>query len=76
MVTAKMTRDEFNAKAAQLKAEQGIVLSGDKGEVSKDGVTVDYEFDGAEFTATIKHKPMLVTLGYCETQLRHWLGVS
>jgi hypothetical protein len=74
MVEMKMTRDEFNAKAAQLKAEQGIVLSGDKGEVSKEGVTVDYEFDGENFTAFIKHKPMLVTLAFCEGKLRSWLA--
>jgi hypothetical protein len=36
IVQVKMTRDEFNAKAAQLKAEQAIVLSDDKGVVSKD----------------------------------------
>ena len=74
MIQVKMTRDEFNAKAAQLKAEQGIVLSGDKGEVSKQGVTVDYEFDGETFRGTIKHKPLIVTLDYCEAMLRAWLA--
>ena len=72
----KMTQDVFNAKATQLKAEQGIVLDGDTGEVSKGGVVVDYAFDGENFTASIKHHPLLVTVGFCEKMLLGWLGVN
>jgi hypothetical protein len=76
MITVKMTRDVFNAKAAQLKAEQGIELTGDVGEVSKEGVVVDYTFDGQEFSASIRHKPVYLTVGFCEGKLLGWLGVA
>jgi len=76
MITVALTRDVFNAKAAQLKAEQGIVLTGDYGVVTKDGVTIKYGFNGSEFTGEVLDKPHLVTASYCESRMRKWLGVS
>jgi hypothetical protein len=76
MISVQVTRDVFNAKEAQLKAEQGIELIGDVGEVSKEGVVVDFTFDRQEFTASIRHKPIFLTVGYCEGQLLGWLGVA
>lgn len=72
MVIVAMNRDEFNAKAKQLQA-QGFTLTGDEGNLSKEGVSVDYVFDGSTLSLTVKHKPMIVTLGYCETKIREWL---
>jgi hypothetical protein len=76
MIKVQMTRDVFNAQAARLKSEQGIVLNGDTGEVSKSGVVVSYAFDGENFTASIKHHPALVTVGFCEKMLLGWLGAN
>jgi hypothetical protein len=74
MVTVPLTRDEFNAKAAQLQKEQGITLAGDRGEVSKQGVTVSYSYNGEFLTLTVTKKPMIVSVAFCEAKLRGWLG--
>lgn len=76
MISVQMTREEFNAKAAQLKAEQGIVLTGDSGEAEKDDVDILYVYDGQALHLTVKHKPMLLSVGYCENKMRAWLGVT
>jgi hypothetical protein len=76
MVTAQMDRATFDAKAKQLATEQGINLAGDKGQVSKSGVTVGYSYDGQTLTLNVLKKPFIVSTAYCETQMRGWLGVS
>ena len=71
-----MTPEAFAAKAAQLKAQQGIVLSGDSGTIEKHGVKASYTYDGTELQVKILSKPFLVTTAYCENQLLSWLAGS
>jgi len=75
MVQVEMTPDEFTAKAAQLKAEQGIDLSGSTGgQIAKSGVTAEWAYDGKTLTATLLKKPRLLTTNFCEGKLRDWLA--
>ena len=73
VVTIPMTRAQFEAKAAQLKAEQGLVITGDTGTLSKDGVTAKYTYDGVTLTAQIIDHPFVVSMSYCVNKLAAWL---
>ena len=76
MITVQMTRDKYNETAARLKAEQGIVITGDEGDADKDDVDIHYAFDGEKLQLMVRHKPMLLSVGYCENKMRAWLGIS
>lgn len=76
MIRVPMTQAQFDAAAAKLKAEQGIVLAGHSGDLQKSGVTAHYEFDGDELMVTVPKKPMLIPLSYVEGQIKQWLGVQ
>lgn len=76
MITVAMTPEQFTAKSAQLKAEQGLELTGDSGTLSKDGVIVDYAYDGENLSLNVLHKPFLVSESYVETKLRYWIGAT
>ncbi len=75
MVQVEMTPEEFTVKAAQLRAEQGIDLSGSTGgQISKSGVTAEWAYDGKTLTVTVLKKPFYATIGLCEGKLRDWLA--
>lgn len=76
MIEIAMTPQMFAAKAAQLKAEEGIDLTVNAGTVEKSGVKASYTYDGATLTVTILSKPWLVTTGYCENKMLAWLAGS
>jgi len=76
MIQVAMTPAQFDAAALKLKNEQGLVLSGSQGTLSKDGVTATYRYDGATLSVTILKKPMFVTVNYCESQLVQWLDLG
>jgi hypothetical protein len=76
MIEIRLTPEQFAAKAAQLAAEQGIVLSGDAGRITKMGVTAAYAYQDGLLTVNIVEKPFFVTTEYCEDQLRGFLGVK
>lgn len=76
MIRVPMTKAQFDATAKRLQAEQGVILAGRSGDLSHEGVTAHYEFDGSELMVTIARKPMFVTAGYVEGQIRKWLGAN
>ncbi len=74
MIRISMTPEAFAAKAAQLKNEQGIELSGQEGTIAKDGVTASYSFDGKTLLVSVLHKPMFYPMATVESKLTAWLG--
>ncbi len=76
MIAIKMTPEEFQAKAAQLKEQAGIDLQGDKGTAAGHGVTVNYAYDGTTLSLDVTHKPFFVSVGYCEDQINKWLATN
>jgi len=76
MIQVALTPEQFAAKAAQLEQQEGVVLQGNSGKISKRGVTATWSYDGAHLTVTVIDKPWLVTEAYCEQQLTQWLNES
>ena len=70
MIQVEMTPERFAQLAAKLKAEQGIVLTGNKGTINSHGAQADYNFDGAELTVTVTHSPFPFSKAAAESWLR------
>ncbi len=73
MIEIPLTPEEFAAKASQLAATQGIVLTGNHGEISKSGVKASYDYADGQLTIHILEKPFIVSTAYCEEQIKAWL---
>lgn len=73
MVLVRMTKEQFYAKAAELKAMQGIDLTEPVGTVTKDGVTAGYTHANGTLTVHIVEKPSFVSTAYCERRIEDWL---
>jgi hypothetical protein len=72
-IVTNLTPDQFAAKAAELKASQGIVLQGDSGTVSKMGVKAGWRYDGKVLTVTILSKPMFIGIDHVEQIFNNWI---
>ena len=76
MIQIPLTPEAFAAKAEQLKAQQGINLTGEEGKITKSGVTAGYAYSDGVLSVEILEKPFFVTTEYCEEQLKKFLGSS
>ena len=74
MIQIPLTPEQFAAKAAQLKSQQGIELAGHEGKISKSGVTASYLYKDGVLAVQILEKPFFVSTDYCEEQLRKFIG--
>lgn len=74
MIKIPLTPVEFAAKSRQLQDQQGIVLTGNEGKLTKMGVTAAYHYSEGELKITILDKPFFVTTDYCEEQLKSWIS--
>ncbi len=74
MIQIPMSEEEFASAAKRLEQEQGIVLDGSEGKLTKMGVTAAYQWAAGELRVTILDKPFFVSTDYCEEQLKGWLG--
>ncbi len=72
MVKVQLTPDQYAAKQTQLAAE-GVILSGNAGVASKEGVVIAYSYLDEELTATVLHHPFMVPDGVIESRLTQWL---
>jgi hypothetical protein len=70
VIQVEMTAERFAQLSAKLKANQGIVLNGNKGTVNAHGTQADYNFDGTELTVTVTHSPFPFSKGAAESWLR------
>lgn len=69
-----MSEEEFAAAAARLELQQGIMLDGLAGKITKMGVTATYQWAEGLLQVTILDKPFFVSTDYCEEQLQGWLN--
>lgn len=69
--TIQLTREQFEAARTKLTG-QGIVLSGDSGEVEGHKVGVAFRYDGTDLTVTIEHKPFYYPSDSVEKEIRGW----
>ncbi len=76
MVTVKLTPEQFKEKKDELAKSQGIVLSGNSGQATKDGIAIGYNYDGENLVATVVHHPFFVPVGAIEDHLKQWLGAQ
>jgi len=74
MIEIPLTPEEFATKATQLAAQQGIVLTGTHGEISKSGVKASYAYEDGKLTITILEKPFIVSTAFCEQQIKAWIS--
>jgi hypothetical protein len=74
MIEIPLTEEEFAATAARVEQQQGIVLTGNEGKITKMGVTAAYQYADGLLRVTILDKPFLVSTEYCEEQLKAFLG--
>jgi hypothetical protein len=74
MIEIPLTEEEFAATAARVEQQQGIVLTGNEGKITKMGVTAAYQYADGLLRVTILDKPFFVSTEYCEEQLKAFLG--
>jgi len=74
MIEVPLTEEEFAATAARVEQQQGIVLTGNEGKITKMGVTAGYQYANGLLRVTILDKPFFVSTEYCEEQLKAFLG--
>ncbi len=76
MITIPMSELQFRVASAKLATEQGIVLSGRGGEVSKMGVEAAWSYDGEHLQINVTKTPFLISTAGAEKRIRAWLGGS
>ncbi len=76
MIQIPMSEEEFAASATRLQQQQGIVLDGPEGKITKMGVTAAYQWVEGLLRVTILDKPFFVSTDYCEEQLKGWLSTK
>jgi hypothetical protein len=75
MLTAKLTSDQYVQLGQELQDETSLAMTGDSGELRKDGIAVQYVYDqtAETLTLTVTHRPFLVTVPMAESRLRQAL---
>ncbi|HSU19894.1 MAG TPA: hypothetical protein VLI45_09155 [Acidobacteriaceae bacterium] len=71
-----LTPPQFNAKADQLRREQGISLDTYRGQASKSGVTLGYDYDGQNLTIDIVKKPFFLSAAKVQSIVSGWLNAA
>ncbi|WP_263374649.1 hypothetical protein [Granulicella aggregans] len=73
MIQIPLTPEQFDSKAAQIAAQQGINLIGHEGTIEKMGVKAHYVYENGVLNITIIDKPMFLSESMVENQLKAWL---
>lgn len=63
-----LTPEQFEAKRAIL-ANNGINVTDNTGTIDTHGCVIDYSYDGATLTLTVRSKPWLITEAAIESKL-------
>lgn len=75
-IVVTMSREQFAAAAARLQRQAGVDITGDTGQLSHSGVTLNYAYDGAALTLEVLKKPFFLSEGIIESQISGWFGTS
>lgn len=75
MIELRVSRSKLEEARARLR-DKGIDLRGDRGEVSANGCTVRYEYEGDALRLEVLRKPFLVSTDHVESKIREWFADS
>ncbi|MDE1161537.1 MAG: hypothetical protein PW792_06270 [Acidobacteriaceae bacterium] len=70
-----MTEEQFAAASRRL-ASNGIELTGREGQLTKDGITATYTFDGEKLSIDVTDRPFFLPLSMIEQKLTAYLEQS
>lgn len=73
MIQIPLSPEQFQSKAAQIAAEQGINLIGHEGTIEKMGVKAAWAYADGMLTITILDKPFFLSEEMVEEQLKKLL---
>lgn len=76
MIDVKLTPTQFAAKCAQLKAEQGIEITGNAGQIVHDGFAAGYLYDGSSLIITVSKHPFFIPVAVIDSHLLAWFAGS
>lgn len=70
-----MTEEQFAAATRRL-ADNGIALTGREGQLTKDGITANYAYNGDTLSIEITDRPFFLPLSMIEQRLSAYLEQS
>jgi predicted nucleic acid-binding protein len=73
MIQIPLTPEQFQSKAAQIAAQQGIKLTGHEGIIEKMGVKAAWVYEDGVLKITILDKPFFMSEQMVEEQLKKLL---
>ncbi len=73
MIQIPLTPEQFQSKAAQIAAQQGINLIGHEGTIEKMGVKAAWVYEEGMLKITILDKPFFMSEAMVEEQLKKLL---
>lgn len=73
MIQIPLTPEQFQSKAAQIAAQQGINLVGHEGTIEKMGVKAAWLYEEGMLKVTILDKPFFMSEEMVEEQLKKFL---
>ncbi len=73
MIQIPLTPEQFQSKAAQIAAQQGINLIGHEGTIEKMGVKAAWIYEDGTLKITILDKPFFLSEEMVEEQLKKLL---
>jgi hypothetical protein len=68
-----LTQEQYKEKVAQLET-LGVHLTGTQGAISKEGVTVNYAYDGHQVVLNVVHKPFALPMSVVEGKIKEWFN--
>jgi hypothetical protein len=75
MIQVPMTEEQFTTATRRL-ADNGIVLTGRSGTLTKDEITATYTYDGATLKIEITDRPFFLPLSLIEARIQAYLEQS
>jgi len=73
LIEIPLTPEQFQSKAAQIAAQQGIKLIGHEGTIEKMGVKANWVYAEGMLRITIVDKPFFMSESLVEEQLKKFL---
>jgi hypothetical protein len=73
MIQIPLSPEQFESKAAQIAAQQGINMIGHEGTIEKMGVKASYAYADGMLTINILEKPFFMSEDMVEEQLKKFL---
>ena len=72
-MTLTLTRPQLEAARTKLLS-QGVLLVGDSGSVTHDGVMITYAYFGGTLTVEVRKKPIIFSDAFVESKISKWFS--